>query len=772
MSRIQPAVLGALLAMAPLSAIAQTSTFLDGTVFDDAGRPVPGAAVVVAGQNVNLATKTDGRGHFAFATLGPGRYMVSISKGSENISQPVSLTAGGQEITVALTPLKTIGHTVTVTNPAAKRSGTDVGIDSTQLGRLPTGGSIAGILTQMPSAALGSNGQVHVNGDHNGINYYVDGVQLPANLNRAIGNEIDPSNIGYLDLIEGAYPAQYGEKFAAVMNIGTRAYTGPAGYDFSAGGGSFGTINSSLSYHVPVGTGGSLSFSSNEGQNSRGIDPPVWDAVHNESSSSNQFLRFSMPVHGTDFVNFDLIHSLQTYQIPPDTGNGVPASTDDNEYQNDSFVSLQYRHAIGDHGSLSFGPSFKRSSLVDTNDPQNDLAAAAGTSCTDFSDCAYYSVYDKGTSNDLRWTTDYALRSAKHEVRAGIMYDASVINADYVITLQPNNALNPSGGTYTATDTAPNVAHQQEAYLQDSWRMGSRYQLDYGLRMDAFQIFSTDFDHGFSQFSPRIKLTRTFGSRSSVYAYYGRLFVPFSFQSISPATAEALYVPGTYTGAAFDLRPQRDSLYEIGGHMPFGTSDVGIRISHKDSTDWLDDTQVGATNLHQDINFPVGRVDVQTAYIQHPLARDGRAYFSLTHSIATNSENCETQLLQNCASGGPPGGPLVAADHDQRWDANGGVLLNDARGGWFSINGSYGSGLSTDPSACNGNAFNCKVPPHLVFNVEKGVALTHNVSVSLSVQNLLDDHYAITLNNSLQGTHYAAPRSIMVQFDMKSPDSQ
>ncbi len=344
--------------------------------------------------------------------------------------------------------------------------------------------------------------------------------------------------------------------------------------------------------------------------------------------------------------------------------------------------------------------------------------------------------------------------------------DASVVDKDYVITLQPDNALNPSGGTFTATDTSPNVAHQQELYLQDSWTMGN-YLLDYGLRMDAFQVGSTDFKSGFSQFSPRIKLTRTLGKKASVYAYYGRLFVPFSFENVSPATAASLYVSGSSPGAVFDLKPQRDSLYEIGGHTAVGSSDLGIRISHKVSTDYLDDTQVGATNLHQDINFPQGRVDIMTAYLQHPLVRDGRAYFSLTHSMAQNSENCETQLLQNCAAGALPGGMFVQSDHDQRWDANGGVLLNDTHGGWFSFNGEYGSGLSTDPANCNGNVINCKVPPHLIFNAEKGVQLSPHATMSLAIANLFDDRYALTLDNSLQGTHYARPRSVMIQVNLK-----
>ncbi len=131
-----------------------------------------------------------------------------------------------------------------------------------------------------------------------------------------------------------------------------------------------------------------------------------------------------------------------------------------------------------------------------------------------------------------------------------------------------------------------------------------------------FRCFPTDFNNGFAQFSPRFKLTREFSSRANVYAYYGRLFVPFSLESVSPAAAAALYGAALAPGSTNDLKPQRDSLYEIGGHLPFARGSLGLRISHKVSTDWLDDTQVGATNLHQDINFPARAGRFAVALVQ------------------------------------------------------------------------------------------------------------------------------------------------------------
>jgi hypothetical protein len=758
----------AFIASSSLSALAQAATFINGTV-SAAGKPVSGATVTLSGSNLTRHATTGPAGQFSFNALSVGTYTVSVPGSSGAVTTRVDLTSAGATVTLDTAPIKEIGRVSVTSARAARTSGTDTIVTGEQLARGPAANSLPDILTQLPTAARGSNGQIHINGDHNGINYIVDGIQVPQGLNRVLGNEIDPSSIGFAEVLEGAYPAQYGDKFAAVVNISTRSKTGPPGAELDLRAGSFAVADSVISAHTPVGSDGSLYVASRFFRDGRALDPPVPNAVHDAGSAASQFLRLSLPLRGTDTLTLDLSHSLQSFQIPPDTSNGLPAATDDNEYQNDTSASLIYRHAFGDRGVLSVGPSFKRSRLLDTNDLANDLAPGAGTTCTDFSDCGAFSVFADRTAVDYRMNADFIYRAGHHELHAGGIYGVETIAKNYAITLQPGNMLSPAGDAFTVVDNAPNVAHTEELFVQDGWQMSPRWRLDYGLRADAFQLFSTDFRDGFFQVSPRVKLTHAFTPRSSVYAYYGRLFVPFSFENVSPSAAAALYLPGAVATAGNDLRPQRDSLYELGAHLPLGRGDLGIRLSHKVSTDWIDDTQIGATNLHQDINFPQGRVDSQTASYALPLPRAGRFYASVSHSLAVNSANCQTQLLQNCALGGPAGGDFVQADHDQRWDASSGVLVNDAHGGWFSFDAEYGSGLSRgDPTLCPpfplGNAVNCKVPPHLTFDVAKGVPVAKGAQLAFAVRNLLDDRYAITLDSALQGTHDARPRTFEVRL--------
>ena len=752
------------------AAQAATTSFLSGVVTLDE-RPLPGVAVEASGSNTVVRTTTDSVGRFAFATLPVGTYTLTAASAGSTATARIDLASGGGYVTLAL--IKEVGKVTVVRTPVVRGSGTDVTLNQEYLSRSPAGGSFPDLLVQLPGAARGANGVVHLNGDHGDINYIVDGVSIPQELNRNIGSEFDPGNVAFAEVLQGAYPAQYGERFASVININTRTGLGGRGFGADFSGGSYGHADSTLGWHQPLGAGALVLNARNE-RSDRATDPPNFGSPHNSGSNANQFLRLTLP-NKNDFLNLTISNSFRTYQVPPNVDAGAPAATNDNELQRDTFVALQYRHAIGDHGSLSFGPSFKQSRIEDFGDPANDWAYGEAVNLNNGgarTDCARavatgkfgpttcgYSLFGDGTSRDYKVNADYSLRSVKHEIRAGGFYDATQVNKSYSVTLQPGNFLAPIYGPntplapYTVTDTAPNNGHTEAVYVQDNWRMGSAWELDYGLRADAFQLRSNEFAVGYGQLSPRLKLTRLFGPRASVYAYYGRFFTPFSFQNFSPSVAQRLNLPLQPAVAQFDLKPQRDSVYELGAHLPLGPGDLGIRIMQKNAADLIDDTQVGTTMFHQDINYQLGRIGTQTAYYQIPLARNGRFYLSANHTYSAN-KGCETQLLAPCF--GAPN-DWTPADHEQRWGATSGVLLNDLRGGWFSMDSEYGSGLSS-ASCPPVTAGFCKRTPHLVFDAEKGFGLGHGAALTLRIRNLLNDRYFVTLANA-QGDHYAAPRT-------------
>lgn len=756
------------------------SAFISGSVVFD-GKPVAHAQVTAVGNNLTLKTATDDRGHFRLPPAALGTYVVRAASPSGTGSVRVDLGSNGASVTIALGALKQIGSTaVTATTATLNGSGSDVVLDHKDLTEMPYNNSFSEMQVQLPGAARGANGVVHMNGDHGVINYMLDGVALPQELNRDIGGEINLNDVNFIDLIEGAYPAQYGMKFGSVFNISTRAGTGPAGFDGAISDGSYGDMNATFGYHTPLAGGGGLDVAISANSTDRGLDPPELYSPHNDASSVNQFLRFTLPSGKNDFTNVTFVHGNNTFEIPNDVEFGEPADTNDDETQNDTFLALQYHHTIGDTGALTFGPSLKVSRIQDFGDPENDFIygealnvapppygnGGTSTGCADaMSDpssflpttCGF-SLADTRTAIDYMFNVDYTQNFGKHTVSAGTSYDNSRILKDYAVTLQPDNFLSPiltpqtPDAPITVVDNSPNFGNTYQSYIQDSWRMSDIWGVDYGMRYDFFTIRSVGFDDGFGQFSPRFKLTRYWGSRAAVYAYIGRFFEPFSFENVSPAAAQLLNLPLQPKVAQYDLKPERDTQLELGGHIPFGPGELGFRVWQKNANNLIDDTQVGVTMLHQDINYQLGRLSQEALDYTQPLRGGGRAYLSLVHQISLNS-GCETQLLAPCF--GQPTG-YTPADHEQRYSFAGGVLLPDRRGGWFSMDGEYGSGLSS--SVCEPSSLLCKMTPHTTFDVEKGIAIAPKVALTLDVYNLLNDRYYVTLLNA-QGNHFAAPRT-------------
>jgi hypothetical protein len=767
------------------SALAQTTSSITGTVISPDSKPATNVPVTLRGSNVSLTHTSDSKGHFAFFGLTVGSYTLTAQSSNGFGTVSIDLTSGGADVSLNL--LKDVGQVRIVRALTVRGSGTDIVFNQVQLQHSTAAGSLPSLLLQLPGAARGANGVVHINGDHGDVNYIVDGVPMPQELDRQIGTEFDPNDISYMEAIEGAYPAQYGDRFATVVNIDTKtAINTTAGASGYVQGGSFGHWDQSLNYHTAAGNGSLVVGVRNEMSNWM-LDPPDYSGIHDKGSNANQFLRYTLPYNnGRDYFDFSVTHSYRTYQIPPDTGLAVPANTDDNESQNESFASLEFHHALRGNGALTYGVSYNQSHIIDFNDPFNDFVSAETLNLANggtASDCASgtvsacgFSVFADRTARDVIFNLDNVVRSTHHEVRWGAIEDATTVQKLYQIDLQPNNYLDPANnpavpsgaapytctgpsGVCTVVDNAPNVGHNTQAYVQDSWRLGDKWELDYGLRYDSLQVTSTQFATNYDQFSPRVKLTRLFGPRASAYAYYGRFFTPFALENVSPSAAYTINYPQQPTLAQFDLRPQRDSDYEIGGHLPIGAGELGLRVMQKNATDWIDDTQVGNTALFQNINYALGRVAVQGATYTYPLARSGEVWASVDHTYAVDM-GCETQLLAPCF--GSSSTDWAPADHDQRWDVASGVTLNDVRGGWFTLDGEYGSGLSS--AYCMPLTDNCKVPPHTIFNLEKGVAVgPGHGAVYVRILNFLNDRYYITYLNA-QGNHVGYPRAFELGY--------
>src|SRR5579863_2022585 len=78
------------------------------------------------------------------------------------------------------------------------------------------------VIMQAPEVAQDSFGQFHVRGEHNGLQYRINGIILPEGIS-VFGQSLDPRLISSMSLITGALPAEYGLRTAGIIDITTKS---------------------------------------------------------------------------------------------------------------------------------------------------------------------------------------------------------------------------------------------------------------------------------------------------------------------------------------------------------------------------------------------------------------------------------------------------------------------------------------------------------------------------------------------------------------------
>ncbi|HEY9512261.1 MAG TPA: TonB-dependent receptor, partial [Rhodanobacter sp.] len=105
-------------------------------------------------------------------------------------------------------------------------------IDHRTIVQLPLGAStpMNQVLLQAPGVVQDSHGGLHVRGDHANLQYRINGVIIPESIG-GFGQSLDARMVDNVKLLDGALPAQYGLRTAAVVDITTKS-----GHDLGTGG--------------------------------------------------------------------------------------------------------------------------------------------------------------------------------------------------------------------------------------------------------------------------------------------------------------------------------------------------------------------------------------------------------------------------------------------------------------------------------------------------------------------------------------------------------
>ncbi|MBV9511411.1 MAG: TonB-dependent receptor plug domain-containing protein, partial [Caulobacteraceae bacterium] len=175
------------------------------------------------------------------------------------------------------------------------------------------------VVLQAPGVAQDSYGQLHIRGEHNGLQYRLNGVILPEGL-AVFGQALSPRLADRVTLITGALPAQYGLRTAGVIDITTKSGVQPGG-SVSLYGGSHGEIEPSFEYAGHVGDT-NLFVSGSFLTDQLGIESPDGRStpLHDRTDQAQGFAYLDRVIDPSSRVSVVLGVSDEKFQIPDLSG--------------------------------------------------------------------------------------------------------------------------------------------------------------------------------------------------------------------------------------------------------------------------------------------------------------------------------------------------------------------------------------------------------------------------------------------------------------------
>ena len=610
------------------------------------------------------------------------------------------------------------------------------------------------VIMQAPDVAQDSFGQFHVRGEHNGLQYRLNGIILPEGIS-VFGQSLDPRLISSLTLVTGALPAEYGLRSAGIIDLKTKSGVIDPGGSVSMYGGSHGTVEPSFNYG---GSDGRLNYfvSGDFLHNDLGIESPdaSSDPIHDHTKQYHGFGYFEYILDDANRLSAVLSSSVGDFQIPNRAGltpsltnaDGSPlivdgqttypsAALNENQRELNHFAILSWQHSQGAF-DVQTSATARYSSLTFTPDPLGDLL---------FTGIAQ-DAYKQNVAYALQTDAAYKLDDT-HTLRSGIFLqsDHSQSLTDSQVIALDANGNQTSDVPVSIVDNGAKTEWIESIYLQDEWKVIPSLTFNYGLRFDKFTAYTAD-----HQVSPRFNAVWQALDDTTVHIGYSRYLSPPPFELVGGETISKFL----NTSAAPSVTASNSPLAEQANYYDVGVQQkitrkltLGLDTYYKQSHNLIDEGQFGAPIILTPFNYTYGKQ--YGAEITANFTDEGfNAYLNLAYQSAKGKNidsaqfNFTQQQLDYIASN------YIHLDHEQQFTASGGVsYLWDHT--TFSADFLEGSGLRADLLLPDGSS----IPngDHLPYYTQINLGVAHvfhftessTLTTRVDLINALDKVYEI-----------------------------
>jgi outer membrane receptor for ferrienterochelin and colicins len=584
------------------------------------------------------------------------------------------------------------------------------------------------VIMQAPDVAEDSFGQFHVRGEHNGLQYRLNGIILPEGIS-VFGQSLDPRLISSLTLVTGALPAEYGLRTAGVIDLKTKSGVIDPGGTASIYGGSHGTVAPSLNYG---GSDGRLNYfvSADFLSNDLGIESPDGSSnpIHDHTRQYHGFGYFEYILDEANRASGVLSSSTGTFQIPNRAGlmpgltnaDGTPLSVDgettypsealsENQREVNHFAIVSWQHSQGAL-DVQTSATARYSSLTFTPDPLGDLLFTGVSQ----------DAYKQNVAYALQSDASYKLNDV-HTLRGGVFlqsdHSESLTRAQVIALDASGNQLNDI--PIDIIDDGAKTEWIESLYVQDEWKVVPMLTFNYGLRFDKFTAFTHD-----HQISPRFNVVWQAPENTTLHLGYSRYMSPPPFELVGSETVSKFANSTNAPGVAQADSPlaEKANYYDVGAQQKLTRQfTVGVDTYYKQSHNLIDEGQFGAPIILTPFNYAYGKQ--YGAEVTGNFTADGfNAYLNLAYQSAKGKNIDSAQFnfapddLEYIAS------HYIHLDHEQQFTASGGVsyLENHTT---FSADFLEGSGLRADQVLADGTS----IPngAHLPYYTQVNLGVNH-----------------------------------------------
>src|SRR5246500_4061692 len=706
---------------------------VNGTVVDSTGAVVPKARVEIQNpvSGFDRSALTDTSGRFEFTNIPFNPYHLTVTAdGFASYVQDVE-PRSSVPVTVSV-KLQIAGSTTSVTVEA---EGGDLlendpafhtDVDRNLFDKVPlenASSSVSSLVTLVtPGIAADSNGLFHGLGDHAENSFSVDGQPITDQQSKVFSNQIPLDSIQSLEVIDGAPPAEYGEKTSVVINVTTRSGQGvttPHGA-VTASYGSFGTVNAG--FNLAYGGQNWGNFISVNGLNSgRFLDPPEFTIIHDKGNEENVFDRVDYQVSKADSIHVNLGFTRSWFQNPNSFDNvlhtgqtdpsGNPLGPTDQRSQIKTFnIAPSWTRLLNNNAVFTLGAFIRRDQY--NYYPSPNLF-------DDLSPIQQETVTQDRTLTNAGMRSDLSYVKGIHNVKIGATYQQTFLNENDHLGIVDNGFLpsqtdangNPCfvnnvaldspctdllpfdltrGGTQFIFNGHTDVK-ELALYIQDQITKGN-WSFNLGLRGDFYNGLTTH-----KEAEPRLGVAYNIKSSNTILRVsYARLLeTPFNENLIVSSTgcSDAVLNPllGCAAAGVTPVSPGWRNEFHAGIQQAFGKYLVfSGEYIWKYTHNGYDFSILGNTPIFFPVAWHNSKIPGFAGRVSVP------NFHGFSALMVFSSVAARFFLPQISGAGATPSAPggVFRIDHDEKFNQTTHLQYQPwERGPWFGFNWRYDSGL-------------------------------------------------------------------------------